>query len=105
MPGLHNARHIFGDEILMLHACDWMLYSHHSANLIDPVPAGVDDNLCANIALVRVHRPAVIGMLRQVRDRGETVDLSPGGAGPACQGLAELGRIDMPITWIPEAAH
>ena len=105
MPGLHNARHIFGDEILMFHAGHRMLNTHHRTDLIDPVAAGVDDDFCANITLVRMYCPAVIGMLRKVRDRGEPVDLSSGGAGSARQGLAELSRIDMAIGWVPEATH
>ena len=105
MPGLHNARHIFGDEILMFHAGHRMLNTHHRTDLIDPVAAGIDHNLSAYIALVGLHRPAVIGMLRQTRYRGETIDLSASGAGSARQGLAQLCRVDMPIGWIPEATH
>ena len=105
MSSFHNAGHVFGDEILMLHTGNRMLHPHHRANLIDPVSTGVDDDFCANITLVRMYCPAVIGMLRKVRDRGEPVDLSSDGAGSARQGLAELSRIDMSIGWVPEATH
>lgn len=81
------------------------MHAHHRADLVDAVAAGVDHDLRADVALGRVHGPAVILMLGEAGDWRVAMHLGPPGlAGAPGQRLTQLRRVDVAVQRIPEPA-
>ena len=96
---------VLGDEILVLHRRDRVMHTHHRADLVHAVAAGVNDDLGFNVAFVGVDNPAIVGPLGQPRDRRLAIDLGPCLARVKGQRLTKLRGVDVAILSIPETAN
>ena len=102
MTSIHNLLDGFGQEILMLHRHDRMMYAHHGPNLIHAVATGIHNNLTIYVTFGCMHSPAVILMLGEAGDSRMTVNFCAGFASTTGQRLTKLSRVNIPIQRIPE---
>ena len=91
-----------GEHVLMLHRGDGMLHAHHRTDLVAAVAAGIDDLVRADVALRRVHDPAVVRLLREARHGRMAMHLGAGLAGTAGERLAQLCGVDVAVERIPQ---
>ncbi len=85
----------------MLHGNNRMFHTHHLADFVTSVSAGVDDLVSCDIAVFRMDDPASIRLLRQIMNRIEALHLRAGLARAPRQRLAQLRRVDVTIQWVP----
>ena len=78
MPSFCNRGDILGDEILVFHRCDGMLYAHHRPDLVDAVSTSIDHDVTIDIAMLCAYGPGIVLVLGQPGYRGVAVDLCPG---------------------------
>ena len=93
----------FGQEILVLHRRNGMMYPHHRAHLVHAVAASIHNHITVDIAVFGVHGPRIIFVLGQPGDRRVAINFRPRLARAAGQGLTQLRRVDVTIHRIPKA--
>ena len=97
--------HRLGDHVHVLHGQHGQLDADHAADLARPQPAGVDDVLGVDLALVGDDVPRPVGTLAEVGDHGVPVDLGPGVAGADGVGVGDAGRVDVALDRVEQRAH
>ena len=95
---------VVGDDVLVLHGEQRQLEPDHAAAFARPQPAGVDDVLGVDVALVGDDVPGAVGALLEVRDPREAVDLGALHARGLGVGVGDAGRVDMAFERVVERA-
>ncbi len=75
MPGIGNRLNRFGQEVLVLHRHDRVVYTHHRADLVHPIATCVDHDFTGDVAFFGVYDPAFVGPLGQAGHRRVAIDL------------------------------
>ena len=81
-----------------------MLHTHHCADLVDAVAAGIHDNVAVNGTFFSVYGPGVVLVLRKGGHRRVAIDFCTSFASPARQGLTQLRGIDIAVFSVPVIA-
>ena len=102
---LGHLGHVLGDEVHVLHAEHRQLDADHPPDLAGPQPAGVDDVLGVDLALVGDDVPRAVGALAQIVDPGVPVDLCALLAGTEDVGVGDVRRVDVALDGIEQRAR
>ena len=102
---LGDLRHVLGDEVHVLHGEHRQLQPDHAADLARPQPAGVDDMLCDDLALVGDDAPFAVGQLHDVLDLGEALDLRAELARGLGVGVRDAGGVEMAVLRIADSTN
>ena len=94
---LGDLGHVLGDEVHVLHREHRMLAADHVAHLARPETACVDHMLGVDLAAVGDHAPGAVGVLDQLLDLGEALDVRAELARGLGVGLRGAGRVEMAV--------
>ena len=100
--GDRNLGHVLGDQVLVLHREHRQLEPRHAADLARPQPAGIDDMLGDDRALVGDDVPGAVGPRVRRDDAGVPVDLGTLDARRLGVGVGDAGRIHMAFERVVE---
>ena len=101
---LGDLGHVLGDEVHVLHPQHRQLEADHPPDLAGPQPAGVDDVLGVDLALVGDHVPRPVGPLAQVGHPRVAVDLGAALAGADGVGVGDAARVDVALDRVEQGA-
>ena len=94
---LHNRRMLLGHDILMLNGDDGNVETDHCARLARKVTRTGNDVFTGDVALIGRDQPFTIGLLRDRRDRGVTINRGAALPCALCQRLCQICGLDIAI--------
>ncbi len=97
-----HRRNVVGDDVLVLHRHDRQLDARHPPHLARPQPAGIDDIIGLDGAVLGDDQPAAIRGLLQLDHGIAQIDLGAPRLGGLGIGVGDAGGIDMPVIGIVE---
>ena len=99
-----NLGHVLGDQVLVLHREHRQLEPGHAADLARPQPAGIDDMLGDERALVGDDVPGAVGPRLRLDDPGVPIDLGALDARRLGIGVGDAGWVDVAFERVVERA-